>query len=257
MNIGKTISEIRKEQKMSQEEFGKLFHVTRQTVSNWENEKSYPDLQTLVKISDMFEVSLDRLLKEDEQMVKEITKIMKEGKQWKVIKSCLLIFLGVLILSGGIYGAVWGHQKTVLESYFQNGMEAHGFQYSEKDGDYTKVHENVTFELPNQKMPDFFDLSLNFHAKSLYGTVTFDEGNGTLTWLEGDWIYLDFYLRETGDNDEITSCLIDENGDLFDGYGKKIHALPAPAEKFYQEHREELRSVVQQGCEIYRDVYKD
>ena len=42
MNIGKQIT---------QEEFGRLFHVTRQTVSNWENEKSYPDLQMLVDMS--------------------------------------------------------------------------------------------------------------------------------------------------------------------------------------------------------------
>ena len=39
MNIGNQISTIRKEQQLTQEQFGALFHVTRQTVSNWENEK--------------------------------------------------------------------------------------------------------------------------------------------------------------------------------------------------------------------------
>lgn len=72
MNIGKEISNIRKEQNLTQEEFGKLFHVTRQTVSNWENEKNYPDLQLLVDISNHFEISLDKLIKEDPQMVKTI-----------------------------------------------------------------------------------------------------------------------------------------------------------------------------------------
>ena len=66
MSIGKTILNVRKEKGMSQEEFGELFHVTRQTVSNWENEKNYPDLNTLVTMSDMFEISLDKLLKEVE-----------------------------------------------------------------------------------------------------------------------------------------------------------------------------------------------
>ena len=47
MNIGTQILKIRKEKGLTQEEFGKIFHVTRQTVSNWENEKSYPDLQIL------------------------------------------------------------------------------------------------------------------------------------------------------------------------------------------------------------------
>ena len=64
MEVGKRIAEIRKENRMSQEQFGQLFHVTRQTVSNWENAKSYPDLQTLVKISELFEITMDELLKE-------------------------------------------------------------------------------------------------------------------------------------------------------------------------------------------------
>lgn len=72
MNIGSQILAIRKEQQLTQEKFGELFHVTRQTVSNWENEKSYPDLQILIDISDRFELSLDTLLKGDSKMVKAI-----------------------------------------------------------------------------------------------------------------------------------------------------------------------------------------
>ena len=63
MNIGTQILKIRKEKGLTQEEFGKIFHVTRQTVSNWENEKSYPDLQILIDISNRFDISLDVLIK--------------------------------------------------------------------------------------------------------------------------------------------------------------------------------------------------
>lgn len=72
MNIGKKIIEIRKERNMTQEDFANIFHVTRQTVSNWENEKSYPDLQTLIRISNEFCVSLDTILKEDIRMYDEV-----------------------------------------------------------------------------------------------------------------------------------------------------------------------------------------
>lgn len=72
MNLGNQIATIRKEQQLTQEKFGELFHVTRQTVSNWENEKSYPDLQTLIDISNRFDISLDTLLKEDSKMVAAI-----------------------------------------------------------------------------------------------------------------------------------------------------------------------------------------
>lgn len=72
MSIGNQIMAIRREQQLTQEQFGSLFHVTRQTVSNWENGKSYPDLQLLVAISDQFGISLDTLLKDDTKMVKTI-----------------------------------------------------------------------------------------------------------------------------------------------------------------------------------------
>ena len=74
MNLGHPILTIRKEKQLTQEEFGRLFHVTRQTVSNWENGKSYPELQILVSISDQFDISLDTLLKEDSKMVQSIDK---------------------------------------------------------------------------------------------------------------------------------------------------------------------------------------
>lgn len=72
MNIGNEIQRIRKEKCLTQEEFGGLFHVTRQAVSLWENGKTYPDLQTLVEISSRFGVSLDALLKEDARLVQTI-----------------------------------------------------------------------------------------------------------------------------------------------------------------------------------------
>ena len=96
MNIGNQILNIRKEKQLTQEEFGKLFHVTRQTVSNLENEKSYPDLQMLIDISNQFEISLDTLIKEDSKMVKTIDKERLLGKIKK--KNQSLNFLRVQAL---------------------------------------------------------------------------------------------------------------------------------------------------------------
>ena len=96
MNIGNQILNIRKEKQLTQEEFGKLFHVTRQTVSNLENEKSYPDLQMLIDISNQFEISLDTLIKEDTKMVKTIDKERVLGKIKK--KNQSLNFLRVQAL---------------------------------------------------------------------------------------------------------------------------------------------------------------
>ncbi|MBM6971585.1 helix-turn-helix transcriptional regulator [Mordavella massiliensis] len=80
MNIGQRIADIRKENNLTQEEFGDIFHVTRQTVSNWETEKNYPDLKILVDISDHFRISLDQLLKEDPDMIERIDRERFLGK---------------------------------------------------------------------------------------------------------------------------------------------------------------------------------
>ncbi|MDE5835041.1 MAG: helix-turn-helix domain-containing protein, partial [Ruminococcus sp.] len=91
MNIGKSIRRIRTENNMSQEDFAEIFFVTRQTVSNWENEKSYPDLSTIVKISDRFGVSLDTLLKGDMEMVNEISEKASIGIKWNRIRRTVFI----------------------------------------------------------------------------------------------------------------------------------------------------------------------
>ena len=56
---------------MSQEELAEAVFVTRQTVSNWETGKSYPDIQSLLRLSALFGISLDQLIKGDVEQMKE------------------------------------------------------------------------------------------------------------------------------------------------------------------------------------------
>ncbi|MGG5341448.1 helix-turn-helix transcriptional regulator [Enterococcus sp. AZ192] len=63
MKIGQLIKESRERKNMTQQQLADQFHVTRQTVSRWENEQSYPNLDTLVELSFFFEFSLDEILK--------------------------------------------------------------------------------------------------------------------------------------------------------------------------------------------------
>ena len=54
MNIGEQINNLRKQHGLSQDDFANLFNVSRQTISNWENGKSYPDLEMIIKVSGLF-----------------------------------------------------------------------------------------------------------------------------------------------------------------------------------------------------------
>ena len=147
MNIGNQILNIRKEKQLTQEEFGRLFHVTRQTVSNWENGKSYPDLQVLVDISNQFGVSLDTLLKEDSKMVQSIDEeramgIIKHEKSivdfftgagTGIVASCLFspdssirttaIIVGIIMIGIGWYKKSKNDKKIFQYMKEQNNFE--------------------------------------------------------------------------------------------------------------------------------------
>ena len=57
---------------ITQDEIAKAINVNRATISNWENEKSYPDIHSLLLLSSLFNVSLDQLIKGDIEKMKEI-----------------------------------------------------------------------------------------------------------------------------------------------------------------------------------------
>lgn len=101
MELGKRITEIRKQNNMTQEDLAEKFHVTRQTISNWENGKSYPDIETLVCISNEFNVSLDMMLKGDEDMVREITKEQQQGKKQKK-RIILAVIIAIVVMIGAV-----------------------------------------------------------------------------------------------------------------------------------------------------------
>ena len=65
MELGNRIKELRKAQNINQDELAEKLFVSRQTISNWENDKSYPDIQSVLLLSEIFGVSVDQLLKGD------------------------------------------------------------------------------------------------------------------------------------------------------------------------------------------------
>lgn len=82
MELSSRIKELRTEKGWSQEVLAQRAYVSRQTISNWETERSYPDVHSLLILSDLFGVSLDELIKGDvDTMKEEITK--NDGKEMK------------------------------------------------------------------------------------------------------------------------------------------------------------------------------
>lgn len=98
MDISKQIKKYRLDSKLSQEDLAEKVFVTRQTISNWENGKNYPDINSLVLLSTLFGVSLDILVKGDlEEMKEEIkTEYIKRFNRDGTIFTVLLMATVVL-----------------------------------------------------------------------------------------------------------------------------------------------------------------
>ena len=79
--LGDKIREIRLAKKISQVELAKILDVTKQSVSNWENENIQPSIEMLSKIADAFHISTDFLLSRDDRRYLDVTGISEETIQ--------------------------------------------------------------------------------------------------------------------------------------------------------------------------------
>lgn len=98
MELGGQIKRYRTRLGLSQEELADRIFVTRQSVSNWENSRTYPDLQSLLRLSDLFGLSLDELIKGDiETMKEEINRLeIQKMNRWGGILALLMLTLMLL-----------------------------------------------------------------------------------------------------------------------------------------------------------------
>ena len=100
MDIGGKIKKSRTDAKITQEQAAQALGISRQTISNWENERSYPDIVSVLKMSDLYSVSLDYLLKGEGPMkdyldyIEESTNAVKG----KTRLSKLLLVLSYLVI---------------------------------------------------------------------------------------------------------------------------------------------------------------
>lgn len=96
MEIGQQIIRYRKQQALSQEELAEKVYVSRQSISNWENDKTYPDIHSLLLLSQIFQVSLDQLIKGDiEKMKNTITQVDKKNfeRDTKVMVTLMILLM--------------------------------------------------------------------------------------------------------------------------------------------------------------------
>ena len=241
MNIGTKIIEIRKQKNMTQEDFAKIFHVTRQTVSNWENEKGYPDLQILVQISNEFNVSLDTMLKEDMNMVKKID-------NYKVYKKIFIGLIACILAAGVITGIYIGVCKAQHNRMYDK-VENAGFK-KEMTADFIEKYQGYYALTEN-------DIDYLVEPKSI-GKYELETDKFTLTARKGDMditisidenrkIYLALYPGEIE---------IDEKGSVINTSKKLTDVQKEHMNDLLTDRKEEILPIISRALELWDSINK-
>lgn len=146
MELGKQIKMHRQEAELFQEELANRVYVSRQTILNWENDKSYPDVNSLVLLSEIFQISLDKLIKGDIGVMKEviqkeeIEKMKRYGRIYTImlivtVVSAVPLFMWLGVWAFIPWGIIWA-----ISMYFALKIEK-----VKKDNDVQSYKEIVAF----------------------------------------------------------------------------------------------------------------
>lgn len=133
MELGNQIKEHRANLKLTQDELAEKVFVTRQTISNWENDKSYPDIHSLLLLSNIFDVTLDQLVKGDIEIMNEkinepvnkevIRRFQRDSNIFSVLLMLVIISAIPITTILGIWGVAIWVIMTGLMIYFSYRVE--------------------------------------------------------------------------------------------------------------------------------------
>ena len=103
MNFGEQFKKLRSDRKLTQEQVATQLHISRQAVSNWENNKNLPDIEMVVNIARTFDLSLDQLIFGDDPENNMTEKLIKDGSETRRAKLNLIsICVGAILVIMGI-----------------------------------------------------------------------------------------------------------------------------------------------------------
>lgn len=98
MKIGDQLKKARMDKNLTQEEVAEKIFVSRQSISNWENNKTYPDIGNVIALSDLYQISLDELLKGSDNFMEHLEESTNLVKSNKKLMALIVVALIVMIV---------------------------------------------------------------------------------------------------------------------------------------------------------------
>ncbi|MGN7198405.1 helix-turn-helix domain-containing protein [Bacillus mycoides] len=108
MNLGSQLKKLRESKSFSQEDVARKVGVTRQAVYKWESNKSYPDIDNLILLSELYEVTIDELIKGSEDAREELDKKDKDECEDDDEENDFGFFIGIALIFIGIFIGIEG-----------------------------------------------------------------------------------------------------------------------------------------------------
>lgn len=238
MSLSKKIINIRKENNLNQESLAEILNVSRQTVSNWENDKCYPDIETLILISDKFDISLDTLLKDDMKMVKEIDKKVEKNSKLKriiAVLSVIIIVIFPILVTKNHIEKIQKDKENARYKEIVNNLNTLGFSKRDGIGFSKIIEEDVEYSIYS-KMPGALEKDISART------------------TKGDTLILASYngkrVAVTYVNNEKVTIYCDTKGNLLNEKQNKNYT------EVYKKHKEKTLEIVTRMVELADAVYE-
>lgn len=244
MSFGKKLAQGRKEQGLTQKQLALQLNVSDKTISSWENERTYPDITMLIKISDTVNLTLDALLREDNDMVKEIDVAVSERKKYQKWKLIFIGFTIIICLFGALNGAwlLWrNHRFSIIQNY---DWSAEVLPDNFSQGGYHIEKNGLQVILRDYQTPETTPY-LHFDTKEI--PVTVQDGTGSTLVITNKNTFS--YYDGAGASIEFNELL-----EVTDGISKGEKMTATERNHFFNQNREQINRFKNTGLTIYNDL---
>lgn len=205
MTFAEKLTKLRRAQNYTQEQFADLLCVSRQAVSRWESGTAYPETDKLIRIGEMFDCSIDYLLKDSIEDMQEGMSPMplpsekpKKKKKHMVIAATVFSILVITLLTAAFFPRT---ATITIRSWYASDTEGEEYELT-----YKEIASTATYPFPEYYMSSnlygTWNLNGSGYGNSAFAVVdTKNIGKGTIgssVFFDGRFDKLYLYDNSSG-----------------------------------------------------------
>ena len=208
MDLAKKILKLRKEKRLTQQELAEKLYITDKAVSKWEQGLGWPDIQNLINLSNLFNVSIDSLLKDDNPTSEDARNASEQrknvfisaythaqflnvllGKNYSAYMKCTYNFdkdnlIWMIRLNDSLTSTGW-RNRLICADYISEIYE--GCQRDRIEGHKIYPINQIRYVFDILENEDYFDSKLRFYEfRGIFKLVTENSTNDKRLWKRID-----------------------------------------------------------------------